>query len=122
MLSNDLIGSQKGDKTKIRTQQYIQLNTGVREIQQLNPDWPDHRHKISVRNALKYNFHRARGDFNFLSVELIFCITGLTSVLIWFKSVDTLIVFLKELFRTVNFENNSADDNKRKKLPSTQRV
>ena len=31
---------------KVRTQQYIQLNTGVKEIQQLNPGGPEHRHNI----------------------------------------------------------------------------
>ena len=30
-------GGKKGDKTKIMTQQCIQLNTGAKEIQQLNP-------------------------------------------------------------------------------------
>ena len=33
-------------KTKIRTQQYIQMHIGVKEIQQLNPVGPDHRHNI----------------------------------------------------------------------------
>ena len=28
-------------KAKIRTQQYIKLNTGAKEIQQVNPIWPD---------------------------------------------------------------------------------
>ena len=36
----------KRDQLKIRTQQYIQQNTGVKEIQQLNPGGPDHRHNI----------------------------------------------------------------------------
>ena len=31
----------KGDKAKIRTQQYIKLNTGAKDIQQLNPGGPD---------------------------------------------------------------------------------
>ena len=29
------------------TQQYIQLNTGIKEIQQLNPRGPKYRHNIS---------------------------------------------------------------------------
>ena len=36
----------KRDKTKIRTQQYIQLNTRAIEIKQLNPGGSDHRHNI----------------------------------------------------------------------------
>ena len=36
----------KGDKSRIRTQQYIQLNTGAKEIQQLNPGGPSNRHNI----------------------------------------------------------------------------
>ena len=35
-----------GDETKISTQWYIQLNTGVKEIQQFNPGELDHRHNI----------------------------------------------------------------------------
>ena len=31
----------KGDKAKIRNQQYINLNTGAKEIQQVNPGGPD---------------------------------------------------------------------------------
>ena len=31
----------KGDIAKIKTQQYIKLNTGAKEIQQLNPDGHD---------------------------------------------------------------------------------
>ena len=30
----------------LRTQQYIQLNTTAKEIQQLNPGGPDQRHNI----------------------------------------------------------------------------
>ena len=36
----------KLDKTKIRTQPYIQLNTRVKEIQHLNPGGPDQTHNI----------------------------------------------------------------------------
>ena len=36
----------KGDKTKIRTQQYIQLNTEAKEIQQLNHGGLDSRRSI----------------------------------------------------------------------------
>ena len=35
----------KGDKM-IMTQQYIKLNTGVKEIKQLNSSGPDYRHNI----------------------------------------------------------------------------
>ena len=31
----------KGDKAKIMTQQYIKLNTGAKEIQQVNPGGPE---------------------------------------------------------------------------------
>ena len=41
-------------KTKIRTQQYIQLNTGVKEIQQLNLSGPDNRHRIRPK---PYMYH-----------------------------------------------------------------
>ena len=34
----------KNDGTKIMTQQYKQLNTGIKDIQQLEPGGPDHRH------------------------------------------------------------------------------
>ena len=36
----------KGDKAKIRTQQYIKLNTGAKEIQQVNPGGPDNSQSI----------------------------------------------------------------------------
>ena len=35
----------------IRTQQYIQMNTGVKETQQLNSGGPDYRHNISLYPA-----------------------------------------------------------------------
>ena len=37
------------DKTKMRTQQYKQLNTGAKEMQQFNPGGPDHRHNIMTQ-------------------------------------------------------------------------
>ena len=39
----------KGDKTKIRTQQYIQLNTGAKEIKQLKPSGPYNRLTIKPK-------------------------------------------------------------------------
>ena len=36
----------KGDKAKIRTQQYIKLNTGAKEIQKVNPGGPDNSQSI----------------------------------------------------------------------------
>ena len=36
----------KGDKAKIRTQEYIKLNTGAKEIQQVNPGGPDNSQSI----------------------------------------------------------------------------
>ena len=42
---------QKGDKTKIRTQQNIQLNTIAKEIKQLNPGWPGSRHSIRPKSS-----------------------------------------------------------------------
>ena len=36
----------KGDKAKIRTQQLIKLNTGVKEIQQLHRGGPDNSQSI----------------------------------------------------------------------------
>ena len=36
----------KGDKAKIRTQQYIKLNTRAKEIQQVNPGGPDNSQGI----------------------------------------------------------------------------
>ena len=36
----------KGDKAKIRSQQYIKLNTRAREIQQVNPGGPDNSQSI----------------------------------------------------------------------------
>ena len=36
----------KGDKSKIRTQRYIELKTEVKEIEQLKPSGPDFRHNI----------------------------------------------------------------------------
>ena len=36
----------KGDKAKIRTQQYIKLNTGAKEIQQVNLGGPDNSQSI----------------------------------------------------------------------------
>ena len=45
---------EKGDKTKIRTQQYTQLNTGVNKIQQLTPDGPHYTHTASDPNPLIY--------------------------------------------------------------------
>ena len=41
-----LVVHKKGDTSKIKTHQYIQLHTGVKEIQQLNPGGPNHRHSI----------------------------------------------------------------------------
>ena len=46
LLLNTNQDKEKGHKTKIRTEQYIQLNTRVNEIQQLNPGGPDYRHNI----------------------------------------------------------------------------
>ena len=36
----------KGDKAKIRSQQYIKLNTGAKEIKQVNPGGPDNSQSI----------------------------------------------------------------------------
>ena len=36
----------KGDKVKIRTQQCIKLNTGAKEMQQVNPGGPDNSQRI----------------------------------------------------------------------------
>ena len=54
----------KGDKAKIRTQQLIKLNTGAKEIQQVNPGKPDKQHKhqattISpIDTSLSQNHHK----------------------------------------------------------------
>ena len=54
----------KGDKAKIRTQQYIKLNTGAKEIQQVNPGGPDNRQAnqaptiSSIDQSLSRNRHR----------------------------------------------------------------
>ena len=48
----------KGDKAKIKTQQYIKLNTGAKEIQQLSPSRPE---KKNLLNRLsKSNFSDAQ--------------------------------------------------------------
>ena len=39
----------KRDKTKIRTQQYIQLNTGAKEIKQFTAGGPDNRPNIKPK-------------------------------------------------------------------------
>ena len=36
----------KSDKAKVRTKQYIKMNTGAKEIQQVNPDGPDNSQSI----------------------------------------------------------------------------
>ena len=38
----------KGDKTKKMIKHYMQLNTGAKKIQQLNPDEPDQRNNNSL--------------------------------------------------------------------------
>ena len=54
----------KGDKAKIRTQQYIQLNTGAKQIQQVNPGGPDssQKHQVptisSIDKSLDWNSHK----------------------------------------------------------------
>ena len=42
----------KGDKAKIRTQQYIKLNTGAKEIQQVNPGQIVRGHRDSRANFM----------------------------------------------------------------------
>ena len=43
-------------------------------------------------------------------------------VLIWILIIDTLVVFMKDFFEKVNFENNQQATTKHEKLPSMQRV
>ena len=55
---------QKGDKAKVRTQQYIKLNTGATEIQRVNPSGPANSQKhqaptiSSIDKFLSRNRHR----------------------------------------------------------------
>ena len=45
------------------------------------------------------------------------------SVLIWIQTVDTLLMFMKEVLEEVNFEKKiSRRQQKHEKLPSMQRV
>ena len=54
----------KGDKAKIRAQQLLQLSTGAKEIQQVNPGGPDKQPKhqaptiSSIDKSLSRNRHR----------------------------------------------------------------
>ena len=54
----------QGDKAKIRTQQQIKLNTGAKEIQQVNPGGPNKQPKhqaptiSSIDKSLSRNLHR----------------------------------------------------------------
>ena len=42
------INQDKGDKAKIRTQQYIKLNTGAKKIQHVNPSGPGNNQSIKT--------------------------------------------------------------------------
>ena len=53
-----------GDKTKIRTQQYIQLITGAKEIQQLNPQT---HHQAQALSLSHVHFKPCPLSFNLLS-------------------------------------------------------
>ena len=47
----------KGDKAKIRTQQYIKLDTGAKDIQQVNmvnPNGPDNSQRIRSLPSYQY--------------------------------------------------------------------
>ena len=54
----------KGDKAKIRTQQYIKLNNGAKEVQKVNLSEPDKQPKhqtlaiSSIYNYCSRNRHR----------------------------------------------------------------
>ena len=54
----------KRDKAKMRTQQYIKLNTRAKEIKQVHPSWPDKQPKhqtptiSSIDKSLSPNCHR----------------------------------------------------------------
>ena len=47
----------KRDQTNIRTQQYIHLNTGAKEFQQLNPGGPDQRHNFRPQPSIDKFYH-----------------------------------------------------------------
>ena len=63
-LLNHIIKVKQGDKAKIRTQQSIKLNTGAKEIQQVNSAGPDKHPKhqaptiSSIDKSLSRNHHR----------------------------------------------------------------
>ena len=58
----------KGDKAKIRTEQYIKLNTGAKEIEKINPDGPDNSQKhqaptiSSIDKSLRQNQFKLKSN------------------------------------------------------------
>ena len=48
LLEHKINQDMKGDKTKIMIQQYTKLNTGTKEIQQVNPGGPDNSQSIRL--------------------------------------------------------------------------
>ena len=48
LLEHKINQDMKGDKAKIMIQQYTKLNTGTKEIQQVNPGGPDNSQSIRL--------------------------------------------------------------------------